>query len=134
MYRLGLGLDIGLDLGTSSVLVYVKGKGIVLREPSVVAIDKNTGNTLAVGEEARKMLGRTPGNIVAIRPLKDGVISDFNNTEKMLRYFLNKVSAKSFFKLFKPRVMICVPSGVTEVEKRAVEDAATSRGKENISD
>lgn len=128
MYRLGLGLDIGLDLGTSSVLVYVKGKGIVLREPSVVAIDKNTGNTLAVGEEARKMLGRTPGNIVAIRPLKDGVISDFNNTEKMLRYFLNKVSAKSFFKLFKPRVMICVPSGVTEVEKRAVEDAATQAG------
>ena len=114
---MGLGLDIGLDLGTASVLVYIKGKGIVLREPSVVAIDKNTDRILAVGEEARKMLGRTPGNIVAIRPLKDGVISDYHITEKMLRYFLNKVCSRSFFKLFKPRVMICVPSGVTEVEK-----------------
>ena len=105
---MGLGLDIGLDLGTASVLVYIKGKGIVLREPSVVAIDKNTDRILAVGEEARKMLGRTPGNIVAIRPLKDGVISDYHITEKMLRYFLNKVCSRSFFKLFKPRVMICV--------------------------
>jgi rod shape-determining protein MreB len=125
---LGLGLDIGLDLGTASVLVYIKGKGIVLREPSVVAIDKNTDRILAVGEEARKMLGRTPGNIVAIRPLREGVISDYHVTEKMLKYFLNKVCAKSFFKLFKPRVMICVPSGVTEVEKRAVEDAAMQAG------
>jgi len=125
---LGLGLDIGLDLGTASVLIYIKGKGIVLREPSVVAIDKNTDRILAVGEEARKMLGRTPGNIVAIRPLRDGVISDYHITEKMLRYFLNKVSANNFFKLFKPRVMICVPSGVTEVEKRAVEDAAVQAG------
>jgi rod shape-determining protein MreB len=125
---LGLGLDIGLDLGTASVLVYIKGKGIVLREPSVVAIDKNTDRILAVGEEARKMLGRTPGNIVAIRPLREGVISDYHVTEKMLKYFLNKVYAKSFFKLFKPRVMICVPSGVTEVEKRAVEDAAMQAG------
>ena len=125
---MGLGLDIGLDLGTASVLIYIKGKGIVLREPSVVAIDKNTDRILAVGEEARKMLGRTPGNIVAIRPLRDGVISDYHITEKMLRYFLNKVSANNFFKLFKPRVMICVPSGVTEVEKRAVEDAAVQAG------
>jgi rod shape-determining protein MreB len=125
---LGLGLDIGLDLGTASVLVYIKEKGIVLREPSVVAIDKNTDRILAVGEEARKMLGRTPGNIVAIRPLREGVISDYHVTEKMLKYFLNKVCAKSFFKLFKPRVMICVPSGVTEVEKRAVEDAAMQAG------
>jgi rod shape-determining protein MreB len=125
---LGLGLDIGIDLGTASVLIYVKGKGIVLNEPSVVAIDKNTDKILAVGEEARKMLGRTPGNIVAIRPLRDGVISDYHVTEKMLKYFLNKVYANSFFKLFKPRVMICVPSGVTEVEKRAVEDAAVQAG------
>ena len=125
---MGLGLDIGLDLGTASVLVYVKGKGIVLREPSVVAIDKTTDRILAVGEEARKMLGRTPGNIVAIRPLREGVISDYHVTEKMLKYFLNKVCSKSFFKLFKPRVMICVPSGVTEVEKRAVEDAAMQAG------
>lgn len=125
---MGLGLDIGLDLGTASVLVYIKGKGIVLREPSVVAIDKNTDRILAVGEDARKMLGRTPGNIVAIRPLREGVISDYHITEKMLKYFLNKVCSKSFFKLFKPRVMICVPSGVTEVEKRAVEDAAVQAG------
>ncbi len=125
---MGLGLDIGIDLGTASVLVYVKGKGIVLREPSVVAIDKNTDRILAVGEEARKMLGRTPGNIVAIRPLREGVISDYHVTEKMLKHFINKVCARSFFKLFKPRVMICVPSGVTEVEKRAVEDAAVQAG------
>jgi len=125
---LGLGLDIGIDLGTATVLVYIKGKGIVLREPSVVAIDKNTNKLLAVGEEARKMLGRTPGNIVAIRPLREGVISDYQVTERMLRYFLNKVCSKSMFKLFKPRVMICVPSGVTEVEKRAVEDAAVQAG------
>ena len=125
---MGLGLDIGIDLGTATVLVYVKGKGIVLNEPSVVAIDKNTDRMLAVGEEARRMLGRTPGNIVAIRPLREGVISDYHVTEKMLKYFLNKVTASSFFKLFKPRVMICVPSGVTEVEKRAVEDAAMQAG------
>lgn len=125
---MGLGLDIGIDLGTATILVYIKGKGIVLREPSVVAIDKNTNRLLAVGEEARRMLGRTPGNIVAIRPLRDGVISDYQVTEKMLKYFLNKVCSKSMFKLFKPRVMICVPSGVTEVEKRAVEDAAIQAG------
>lgn len=125
---MSLGLDIGIDLGTASVLVYVKGKGIVLREPSVVAIDKNTDRMLAVGEEARKMLGRTPGNIVAIRPLRDGVISDYHITEKMLKHFINKVYSRNFFKLVKPRVMICVPSGVTEVEKRAVEDAAVQAG------
>jgi len=126
--QLGLGLDIGIDLGTATVLVYIKGKGIVLREPSVVAIDKNTNRLLAVGEEARKMLGRTPGNIVAIRPLRDGVISDYQVTERMLKYFLNKVCSRGLFRLFKPRVMICVPSGVTEVEKRAVEDAAIQAG------
>jgi len=125
---LGLGLDIGIDLGTATILVYIKGKGIVLREPSVVAIDKNTNRLLAVGEEARRMLGRTPGNIVAIRPLRDGVISDYHITARMLKYFLNKVCSKSLFKLFKPRVMICVPSGVTEVERRAVEDAAMQAG------
>lgn len=125
---MGLGLDIGIDLGTATVLVYIKGKGIVLREPSVVAIDKNTNRLLAVGEEARKMLGRTPGNIVAIRPLRDGVISDYQVTERMLKYFLNKVCSRGLFRLFKPRVMICVPSGVTEVEKRAVEDAAIQAG------
>ena len=125
---MGLGMDIGIDLGTATVLIYVKGKGIVLREPSVVAIDKNTDKILAVGEEARRMLGRTPGNIVACRPLREGVISDYHVTERMLKYFLNKVTASSFFRLFKPRVMICVPSGVTEVEKRAVEDAALQAG------
>ncbi|NLX77653.1 MAG: rod shape-determining protein [Clostridiaceae bacterium] len=125
---MGLGLDIGIDLGTATILVYIKGKGIVLREPSVVAIDKNTNRLLAVGEEARRMLGRTPGNIVAIRPLRDGVISDYHITARMLKYFLNKVCSKSLFKLFKPRVMICVPSGVTEVERRAVEDAAMQAG------
>lgn len=118
--------DIGIDLGTASILVYVRGKGIVLREPAVVSIDKNTGKMLAVGEEARKMLGRTPGNIVAIRPLAEGVISDYDVTEKMLQYFLRKVSAKKL--LFKPRVVICVPSGVTEVEKRAVLQAAYESG------
>lgn len=121
----GLGQDIGIDLGTATVLVYVKGKGIVLREPSVVAIDKNTNKLLAVGEEARRMLGRTPGNIVAIRPLRDGVISDYDITERMLKYFLKKVCKN---RIFKPRVIICVPSGVTEVEERAVIDAALQAG------
>jgi rod shape-determining protein MreB len=118
--------DIGIDLGTANVLIYVKGKGIVLNEPSVVAIDQNTGQMLAIGEEARRMLGRTPGNIVAIRPLRDGVISDYEITERMLRYFIKKIAGKGLF--FKPRVMICVPSGVTEVEKRAVLDAAYEAG------
>ncbi len=119
------GQDIGIDLGTASVLVYVKGRGIVTKEPSVVAIDKNTNKLHAVGEEAQKMLGRTPGNIVAIRPLRDGVISDYNTTERMIRYFLGKVAKRSFFK---PRVIICVPSGVTEVEERAVIDAGIQAG------
>ncbi len=118
--------DIGIDLGTASVLVYIKGKGIVLREPSVVAIDRNNGRILDVGDEARKMLGRTPGNIVAIRPLREGVISDYDVTERMLRYFLRKVVGKRMF--FKPRVVVCVPSGVTEVEKRSVIDATIDAG------
>ncbi|MBS4536427.1 rod shape-determining protein [Clostridium sp. D2Q-14] len=117
--------DMGIDLGTASVLVYVKGKGIVLQEPSVVAIDKNTDRLLAVGEEARKMLGRTPGNIVAIRPLKDGVISDYQITERMLKYFINKAIGKF---LFKPRMIVCVPSGVTGVEKRAAIEASNEAG------
>ncbi|MBS4538309.1 rod shape-determining protein [Clostridium sp. D2Q-11] len=117
--------DMGIDLGTASILVYVKGKGIVLQEPSVVAIDKNTDKLLAVGEDARKMLGRTPGNIVAIRPLKDGVISDYHITERMLKYFINKAAGKF---LFKPRIIICVPSGVTGVEKRAVIEASNQAG------
>ena len=108
------GQDIGIDLGTATILVYVKGKGIVLREPSVVAIDKTTGEVLAVCQEARKMLGRTPGNIIAIRPLKDGVISDYTVTEKMSKYFINKVCGKF---VFSPRIMVCVPSRVTEVER-----------------
>ena len=121
-----VGQDLGIDLGTASVLVYIKGKGIVLNEPSVVAIDRNTDKILAVGEESRLMLGRTPGNIVAIRPLRDGVISDYNVTEKMLRYFIDKAIGKK--RIFKPRMVVCVPSGVTEVEKRAVIDAANQAG------
>ncbi|MDD3244305.1 MAG: rod shape-determining protein [Eubacteriales bacterium] len=118
--------DIGIDLGTASVLVYVKGRGIVLREPSVVAVDKVTGQLLAVGEEARRMLGRTPGNIVAVRPLKDGVISDYRYTEMMLNHFMNKVVGRRLF--FKPRIMVCIPSGVTEVERRSVEEATMHAG------
>ncbi|MBS3969475.1 MAG: rod shape-determining protein, partial [Clostridia bacterium] len=114
----GWGTDIGVDLGTATVLVFVKGKGIVLNEPSVVAIDKKTGQIFAVGESARKMLGRTPGNIVAIRPLREGVIADYDSTERMLRYFIEKACGRKFF--FKPRVMVCIPSGVTGVEERAV--------------
>lgn len=122
----GLGTEIGIDLGTASVLVYIKNKGIVLQEPSVVAIDRNTDRVLAVGSEARRMLGRTPGNIVAIRPLKDGVISDYEVTERMLRYFINKTCGRRRF--FKPKIIVCVPSGVTEVEKRAVIDATMDAG------
>ncbi|MEL7608323.1 MAG: rod shape-determining protein MreB [Bacillota bacterium] len=118
--------DVGIDLGTSSVLVYVKGKGIVLREPSVVAVEKYTGKILAIGEEARRMLGRTPGSIIAIRPLKDGVISNFDITERLLHHFLRKVVGSRVF--FKPRVVVCVPSGVTEVEKRSVIDATEEAG------
>ena len=123
------GHDIGIDLGTATVLAFVKGKGIVLREPSVVAVDNNTGEVLAVGEEARRMLGRTPGNIVATRPLKDGVISDYTVTEKMLKYFINKICGKT---IFSPRIMICIPSQVTEVEKKAVIDAAAQAGARRV--
>jgi rod shape-determining protein MreB len=122
--------DIGIDLGTASVLVYLRGKGITLKEPSVISIDRNNGQVLAVGEEARSMLGRTPGNIIAIRPLSGGVISDYEITEKMLKYFLHKAAGKRLFG--KPRVVICVPSGVTEVEKRAVLDAAAEAGAGRI--
>ncbi len=125
----GFGQSIGIDLGTATVLVYVKGKGIVLREPSVVAINRDTGEALSVGEEARRMLGRTPGNIVAIRPLKDGVISDYSVTEKMLKYFIHKVCGKF---IFAPTIMVCVPSGVTEVEKKAVVDAASQAGARKV--
>src|SRR3954465_10218375 len=114
--------DIGIDLGTANTLVYVKDHGIVLREPSVVAVQAGTSKVLAVGDEAKRMLGRTPGNIVAIRPLKDGVIADFEVTEAMLRHFIQKVHGK---RAFKPRVVVAVPSGITEVEKRAVKDSAT---------
>ncbi|MDD7471358.1 MAG: rod shape-determining protein MreB [Ezakiella sp.] len=117
--------DVGIDLGTASVLVYVKGKGIVLQEPSVVAIDQYTNKFLAVGEEARRMLGRTPGNIVAVRPLKEGVISDYNITQRMLKYFIEKSLGRM---LLKPRLIVCVPSGCTEVEKRAVIEAANEAG------
>lgn len=120
------GEDIAVDLGTASVLVYVKKKGIVLNEPSVVAIDNNTNRVIAVGSEAREMLGRTPGNIVAIRPLRDGVIAEYDVTEKMLKYFINKAVGKRTF--FKPRVMVCIPSGVTSVEERAVKQAALAAG------
>ncbi|QDR82099.1 rod shape-determining protein [Sporomusa termitida] len=119
-------MDIGVDLGTANVLVYIKGKGIVLREPSVVAIDRDSNRILAIGEEARRMLGRTPGNIIAIRPLREGVIADYDTTESMLRHFIQKVAGKNFF--FKPRIMVCIPSGVTTVEKRAVLEAAMQAG------
>ena len=123
------GQDIGIDLGTATVIAYVKGKGIVLREPSVVAVNNITGEVLAVGHEARRMLGRTPGNIVAIRPLRDGVISDYTVTEKMLKYFIGKIGGKFFFA---PRIMICIPSQVTEVEKKAVIDAASNAGARKV--
>ena len=125
--------DIGIDLGTANVLVYVSGKGIVLEEPSVVAIDKKDNSVLAVGEEARRMIGRTPGNIVAIRPLRDGVISDYDVTENMLKYFIDKVvDKKGFGRFFMPRIMVCVPTGVTEVEKRAVEEATRQAGAREV--
>lgn len=122
----GFSQDIGIDLGTANTLVHLKGKGIVLREPSVVAIRKDTGAVLAVGSDAKGMIGRTPGNIVAIRPMKDGVIADFEVTQAMLKYFINKARNGSSFS--KPRVVVGVPSGVTEVEKRAVIDAAIQAG------
>ena len=121
--------DIGMDLGTASVLIYIKDKGIVLNEPSVVALDKNTGKLLKVGADAQAMLGRTPGNIIAIRPLREGVISDYDMTERMLKEFIHKVAGFSFFK---PRVIICVPSGITEVEERAVVDAGLQSGASHV--
>ncbi len=122
--------DMGIDLGTASTLVYVKGQGIVLCEPSVVAIEKGTSHVLAVGEEAKRMLGRTPGSIVAIRPMKDGVIADFEITEAMLRYFINKVHNRRV--LVRPRMVIAIPSGITEVEKRAVKDSAERAGAREV--
>src|SRR3989338_1017902 len=120
--------DIGIDLGTANTLVYVKGRGIVINEPSVVAINQKTGQVLAIGEEAKKMVGRTPAHIVASRPLRDGVISDFEVTEQMLKYFIEKVHKGSITLFPRPRVVIGIPSGVTEVERKAVEDAAKNAG------
>lgn len=122
--------DIGIDLGTANVLIHVKGKGIVLNEPSVVAIDKKTKRVLAVGEEARKMVGRTPGNIVAIRPLKDGVIADFDITEAMLKHFINKLNVKGLFS--KPRILICCPTNITSVEQKAIREAAEKSGGKKV--
>ena len=122
--------DIGIDLGTASILVYVKGKGVVLREPSVVAMDKDKGTLLKVGTDAQQMLGRTPGNIVAIRPLREGVISDYDMTERMLKEFIRKVTGG--FHLFPPRIMVCVPTGITQVEKRAVKESAQSAGAREV--
>lgn len=121
--------DIGIDLGTASVLVFIRDKGIVLHEPSVVAMDQNTNKMVAVGEEARRMLGRTPGNIIATRPLKDGVIADYDVTEQMLTYFLRKVMGRRW--LMKPRVVVCIPSGATDVEERAVRQATLAAGARN---
>lgn len=123
-------VDIGIDLGTANVLIHVKGKGIVLNEPSVVAMDKKTNKVLAVGEEARQMVGRTPGNIVAIRPMKDGVIADFDVTEAMLRHFINKLNVKGF--LSKPRILICCPTNITSVEQKAIREAAEKSGGKKI--
>ena len=125
-----MAFDIGIDLGTDSILVYVKGKGVVLKEPSVVAFDRDTNRIKAIGEEARLMLGRTPGNIVAVRPLRQGVISDYTVTEKMLKYFIQKAVGKQRFR--KPLISICVPSQVTEVERKAVEDAAFQAGARDV--
>lgn len=130
-YLLGLfSNDLGIDLGTATTLVYVKGEGIVLCESSVVAVQKDTSNVLAVGEEAKQMLGRTPGNIVAIRPMKDGVIADFEISESMLRYFIRKVHRRNT--LIRPRIVIAIPSGITEVEKRAVKDSAEHAGAREV--
>lgn len=123
--------DLGIDLGTSSILVYAKGKGIVLKEPSVVAYDKDADRIRAYGEEARQMIGRTPGNISAIRPIRQGVISDYMITEKMLKYFIQKAMGRKAFR--KPRISICVPSGVTQVERRAVEEATYQAGAREVS-
>lgn len=125
-----LGTDMGIDLGTATVLVYIKGKGVILKEPSVVAIDKSNNKVRAVGEEARQMIGRTPGNIVAIRPLRDGVISDYDITETMLKHFIRKACGKR--RISAPRIMVCIPCQATEVEKRAVRDAAVNAGAKKV--
>jgi len=125
-FSLFLGADLGIDLGTATVLVFVRGKGVVLKEPSVVAIDRDSGKVLSIGEEARRMVGRTPGNIVAVRPLREGVIADFDVTETMLRYFISRACGRRMF--FRPRVIICIPPEITGVERRAVLDAATRAG------
>ena len=130
MFFFRMGTDMGIDLGTATVLVYIKGKGVILKEPSVVAIDRNNNRVLAVGEEARKMIGRTPGNIVAIRPMRDGVISDYDITERMLKHFIKKACGKR--RLSAPKVVICVPCEATEVERRAVEDAARNAGAKKV--
>ena len=122
--------DIGIDLGTASILVYIKGKGVVLKEPSVVALDRETNKVITFGEEARLMIGRTPGNIVAVRPLRKGVISDYTVTEKMLKYFIDKAVGKRTLR--KPRIAVCIPSGATEVEKKAVEDATYQAGAREV--
>ncbi|MDL4838872.1 rod shape-determining protein [Aquibacillus rhizosphaerae] len=122
--------DIGIDLGTANVLIHVKGKGIVLNEPSVVAMDRTTGRVLEVGDEARRMVGRTPGNIEAIRPLKDGVIADFDVTEAMLKYFINKINVRGF--LSKPRMLICCPTNITKVEQKAIKEAAEKSGGKRV--
>ena len=125
-----LSTDIGIDLGTASILVYIKGKGVVLKEPSVVAFDRDTGKIKAIGEEARLMIGRTPGNIVAVRPLRQGVISDYSVTEKMLKYFIRKAVGRKTLR--KPMISVCIPSGATEVERRAVEDATYAAGARDV--
>ncbi len=126
-----LSMDMGIDLGTASVLVYIKGRGVVLKEPSVVAYDRDTNEIREIGEEARKMIGRTPGNIVAIRPLREGVISDYAITEKMMKYFIRKAMGRKTLR--KPRISVCIPSGATEVEKKAVEDATYNAGAREVS-
>ncbi len=125
-----LSTDVAIDLGTANTLVYIRGKGVVSSEPSVVAINRDTKEILAIGQEAKIMLGRTPANIIAVRPMKDGVIADYDTTEKMLRYFINKIHAKR--SIFKPRMVICIPSGVTQVEKRAVKDSAIQAGAREV--
>lgn len=125
-----IGSDIGIDLGTASILVYIRGKGVVLKEPSVVAYDKDTNQIKAIGEEARMMIGRTPGNIAAVRPLRQGVISDYTVTEKMLKYFIHKAMGRKTLR--RPRISVCIPSGATEVEKRAVIDATMEAGARDV--
>lgn len=125
-----MAVDIGIDLGTASILVYVKGKGVILKEPSVVAFDRDSNEVKAIGEEARQMLGRTPGNIIAVRPLRQGVISDYTVTEKMIKYFVQKALGRRTFQ--KPRISICVPSGVTEVERNAVQQATFAAGARDV--